>query len=345
MSKIQMRQLGGSNVQVPAIGTGTLAWGFKTLGYGKSYSKEDLRKTYLAALDAGDNFFDTSDDYGGGESEKLIGEFHAQDGRPIKVATKFTPLTRNSPYFSKNTPKTLIETLDTSLRRMRIDQVDLLHIHLPPARHKLDGYLDALAETVKSGKARSVGVSNFSVDMMRYSFDRLSRQNVHLASNEVGYNLLRRYAETNGILKACKELDVALIAYLPLAEGILAGDFRNGHKVSELGMYRWLFHFGEIDLFHDIDDPRSVLSRLFSPRYLQWKKIEPLLQTMEDIAKAHDASIAQVCLNWLLAQDQHVIVIPGAKADWQVQDNIAAMSWSLSPAEFDRIAKAEVNTR
>ena len=152
---------------------------------------------------------------------------------------------------------------------------------------------------------------------MRRAHARLARHDIPLASNQVHYNLLYRKPEKNGVLDACRELNVALIAYSPLEQGLLTGKYRivAWEAISVTGPRRF--------------------SRTF--RASQRRKIEPLLQSMEGIAKAHGKTIGQVALNWLLAKDEHIIPIPGAKNARQASENAGAIGWRLTNEEFERI--------
>ena len=166
MSDIEHRQLGGSGVEVPALGVGTQAWGDRRWGFDKSYTSEDLFQAYKASIDVGLNYFDTSDSYGNGHSEEMLGEFHRKDGRPIVISTKFTPAKPYDPntHFS---PQDVLPTLDRSLQRLGLKSMDLYQIHYPPARRRVDKFLDAMVEGVKSGKVNAIGVSNFNVQLLR----------------------------------------------------------------------------------------------------------------------------------------------------------------------------------
>lgn len=134
------------------------------------------------------------------------------------------------------------------------------------------------------------------------------------------YSLLHRKPETNGVLDACRELDVALIAYSPLQQGLLTGKYRTGQTFS------------------------VSMARRFSRAYgtAALNKIEPLLKTLETIAQARNKTAAQVALNWLLAEDEHIIPIPGAKNARQATDNAGAIGWRLSEEEFRRIDEASL---
>ena len=152
---------------------------------------------------------------------------------------------------------------------------------------------------------------------MRRAHARLARHDIPLASNQVHYNLLYRKPEKNGVLVACRELNIALIAYSPLEQGLLTGKYRNveGQTISVPAQRRF--------------------TRAF--RTSQRRKVEPLLQTMESIAKAHNKTIGQVALNWLLLKDELIIPIPGAKNVRQATENAGAIGWRLTIDEFEQI--------
>lgn len=336
MSDIEYRQLGGSGIGVPALGVGTQAWGDKRWGFGESYTSGDLFQAYQASIDAGLNYFDTSDSYGKGQSEEMLGEFYRNDGRPIIISTKFTPAKPYDPntHFS---PKAVMPTLERSLQRLELQTIDLYQIHYPPAHRKLDGFLDAMAESVKSGKAKAIGVSNFNVQLLRYSHEYLTRHHdIPLASNQISYSLLDRHLETNGMLAACRELNISVIAILPMAEGVLTGKYRGG-ELKPSGTLSVMLRAAQMM------QPQTPLRERFftKPLGLQPEKLEPLFVAMEEVAQAHEASLAQVALNWLLASDPLILPIPGAKNMKQAVSNAAALKWRMSQGEFNRLAQIE----
>jgi aryl-alcohol dehydrogenase-like predicted oxidoreductase len=340
MTEIEYRKLGASGICVPAVGIGTMGWG---ISYGRSRTREELFATYRSCLDAGLCFFDTAEGYG--EAERLLGGFSRQVGRPVVIASKFDNSTLVAPSPSHSTPRSLLKALERSLQRLGVECIDLYQIHYPVAPKALDDYMDILAEAVQAGKVRAVGVSNFNAALMPQAHARLAHHGIPLASNQVGYNLLRRYAETNGILSACRELDVALIAAIPLSEGVLTGKYRTGGRTLSW-FYRIIFYFAQLDLFNEFGDGKSFWKRLFAkPRLLEREKLEPLFVVMEKIAKTHEKTIAQVALNWLITTDPRIIPIPGAKNIRQASENAAALGWRLSEEERDRISQAEVSVR
>jgi len=283
------RTLGAGGAAVSALGVGTNRWR-------KGSNDGAVFETYQALLDGGIDFIDTAEVYGFGKSERLIGDCIRKDGRAVKVASKFAP------FLARVTPRQLIGALDASLARLGLKSLDLYYIHFPFPFTPLETFAAGLVEAVKSGKARQVGVSNFGADQMRRIAEILARANIHLAANEVSYSLMNRKAETNGVLDACKELDVALVAYFPLASGRLAAPAANGDSAP---------------------DRAAVLRR-----------------TLAEVGQAHQASISQVALNWLLARDPHVIPIPGASKAAHARQNAEALGWRLTDDEFAAIDAA-----
>ena len=315
MIQVDQRHLGASGIAVSPLGVGVWSWGDKTFwGYGKDYTREDVSRAYKACQDAGLNFFDSAEMYGRGESERILGECIREDGRPVVIASKFAPMP------NRFSARSLLKALDASLERLNVKTIDLYQIHWPYTILGVDALMDALAEAVRSGKVRAVGVSNYGADLMRRAHARLARHDIPLASNQVHYNLLHRKPEKNGVLDVCRELNVALIAYSPLEQGLLTGKYRivAGQGISVPGQRRF--------------------SRSF--RASQRRKIEPLLQTMEEIAKAHNKTMGQVALNWLLLKDELIIPIPGAKNVRQATENAGALGWRLTREEFERIDEA-----
>ena len=312
MIQVDQRRLGASGIVVSPLGVGVWSWGDKNFwGYGQEYNREDVSQAYKVSQDAGINFFDTAEMYARGESEHILGECIQEDGRPAVIASKFAPLP------NRFSARSLLKALDASLERLNVKTIDLYQIHWPYTFIGVDALMDALAEAVRSGKVRAVGISNYGADLMRRAHARLARHDIPLASNQVHYNLLYRRQEKNGVLDACRELNVALIAYSPLEQGLLTGKYR--------------FMAGQANPVPG----RRRFSRMF--RASQRRKMEPLLQTMEDIANAHDKTMGQVALNWLLLKDELIIPIPGAKNLRQASENVGAFGWQLTNEEFDRI--------
>jgi aryl-alcohol dehydrogenase-like predicted oxidoreductase len=315
MTTTTQTSLGKNGSIVPAIGIGTWAWGDSLFwSYGKDYGAEQVKAAFHASVDAGIPFFDTAEVYGLGESERLLGQFLKQTDTPVQIATKYFPL----PW--RFNAQAVADTLTASLQRLQVDRVALYQVHWPldflMSQRTL---MNALADEVEKGRIGAIGVSNYSAEQMRQAHQFLAARGIPLAVNQVRYSLLTRQIETNGILDTARELGVTILAYSPLAQGLLTGKYT----------------------------PESVQSlqgaRRIDPRFNQagLEKIAPVITALQTIGNAHQRTPAQVALNWLVAQG-NVIPIPGAKNANQAIQNAGAIGWSLSPeelAQLDRLTR------
>ncbi len=262
---------------------------------------EPVFQVYKSLLDKGVNFFDTAEIYTGGKSERLLGACYKRDGRQSIIASKYRPSS------SRRTESDFLEALDGSLRRLGVETLDLYYIHMPPSAQSIEDLMDYMAEACTSEKIRAVGVSNFDAEQMRRSAAQLERHGVKLAANQVEYSLLNRGTETNGVLEACKDLDASLVAYRPLGRGQLA----------------------------------SVVMAGSSSRAAVGSKSESNLESViRSIAGDHGGSVSQVAINWLLRRDDIVIPIPGATKVDHALENVGALDWVMSEAEFNELDEA-----
>jgi aryl-alcohol dehydrogenase-like predicted oxidoreductase len=201
--------LGPTDLRVSPIGVGTNRWG--------SRGQTDPRQTFDAIAASGITFFDTAEIYMMGASERAIGGCIRESGRRPTVLTKFFPM----PWrFGKDA---LRSALKRSLARLQLPQVDVYLLHFPWGPVALETWVDALADVAKEGLARAVGISNCNPEQTRRAHGVLSVRGVPLACNEVEYSLVKRGPEKSGLLALCRELGTTLIAYRPLASGVLAG--------------------------------------------------------------------------------------------------------------------------
>ena len=300
--------LGKTDVRIPPLGTGAWAWGDQFYwGFGGTYDESDVHGAFEASLEAGINFFDTAEIYGFGNSERLLGKFSGSLDQPILVATKFMPLPLR---FGK---KRLLSALNGSLRRLRMDHVDLYQIHSPVPLVSIEKLMEGMAEAIRQGLVRSVGVSNYSAGQMLKAQSALAAHGIPLASNQVNYSLVERGVERNGLLEACRQSGITLIAYSPLGKGTLTGKYSPGKT------------------------PSGMRSFSFNSRYLE--KIQPLIQLMREIGENHGGRTpAQVALNWTICKG--AVPIPGAKNARQATDNVGALGWRLSQDEVMALDQA-----
>ncbi|MBV9546875.1 MAG: aldo/keto reductase [Chloroflexi bacterium] len=285
------------------LGVGTWEWGDRAVwGYGSEYGASEVRAAFDAALGCGIRLFDTAEIYGSGESERLVGGFIRESGATVAVATKFFPYPGR--LFVRGS---LLRALESSLERLGLDHVELYQIHWPlPLANTV--WADELAAAVESGLTRRVGVSNFGPRKMRKMHAALLRRGVQLSTNQVQYSLLHRGPEQDGLLRACEELGVQVIAYSPLAQGLLGGRYSP-------------------------DNPPPLRRRVQAGGKLQnaWRT----LPTVREIAHTRNWTPAQVALNWVICHG--AIPIPGAKSAEQARENAGALGWRLSADEVDQL--------
>lgn len=303
-------KLGQDGPAVTPLCVGTWAWGDKIFwNYGSDYDSQQLREAFQAAMETGSTFFDTAEIYGFGASEDFLGQFMQQTDKPVQIATKYGP----APW--RFTAQSVSDALTESLKRLRLERVTCYQVHWPFSfLMSQETLINALADEVKRGRVEAVGVSNYSAEQMQQAHQILADRGVKLASNQVRYSLLTRQIESNGIFDTARQLGVTILAYSPLAQGLLTGKYTTDGSVKPSGA-RWL-------------DPR------FSKEGLE--KIAPVISLLRQIGEKHDRTPAQVALNWLIARG-NVVAIAGAKTAAQVQQNAGALGWRLNDLEIAQL--------
>lgn len=330
----------------PEMGVGTMSWVPRN-----SEEEKEYYKTYLYCLDHGVNFFDTAEVYGNGKSEALLGKFIRRDGRSVRISSKFAPPSGMNPtapkrkYVSTGSPEALTEALNGTLSRLGLKSLDLYLMHTPPKSGNISDYMDVMAWEMRRGRVKAAGVCNFNAKQIEEAAQALERRGLQLSAAMVGYNLLRRYPETNGVMDVCREHGITLIPYAPLAEGVLTGKYRNGGKVPL--KYYVTSYFGHLDITKERNDSVPLVRRVFSkPRECDVKKMEPLMEILDEVAQAHGKTIAQVSLNWLATNpDVNVFPIPGMRNVKQAKSNLGAVGWSITEEERRMIDRAEKSCR
>jgi aryl-alcohol dehydrogenase-like predicted oxidoreductase len=307
--------LGGSDLSVPRLGVGVMTWGDPKgfarftpakLAYGGAHGADEEKEALESSIAAGVTLFDTAAMYSAGASERRLGEL--AEGKELLIASKFPG---SMSFRTDDFPK----ELEKSLGRLERSSIDLYQHHFPTNRVDIPRLMDLLADAVQAGKVKAVGVSNYSAEQMRMAHAALARRGIPLASNQVEYSLLHRQPETNGVLDACRELGVTLIAYSPLAMGALTGKYSSGTRPS--GMRRFL--------------PR------FNRKAMQ--AVVPVVELLRQIGERYGKSSGQVALRWLI-ENPIVLPIPGAKNGKQALSNAGALTFRLTPEEVEEIDQA-----
>jgi aryl-alcohol dehydrogenase-like predicted oxidoreductase len=296
---IERMRLGSSDLRVSPIGVGTNSWGSN----GKPDPK--MKRVFEAALAAGVNFFDTAEIYSLGGSECTLALNLESAPKDVVVATKFMPM----PWRLRKS--SLADALKASLGRLGVPWVDLYMTHFPFPPVPIETWMDALADAVQAGLVRAAGVSNYDAAQMRRAHAALAKRGVPLASNQVEYSLLNRKPEREGLLAACRELGVTLVAYRPLCSGLLSGKYSPQNH------------------------PPGLRGTRYNRSYLE--KIVPLTNLLREIAGRRVKTPSQAAINWLICKG--ALPIPGAKSARQAEENAGALGWRLDESEVAGLDK------
>lgn len=298
-------ELGRSGLRVSKVGLGTWQIGASEWGWNRGYGVEDVVETIVRAHELGVNFIDTAEIYGGGLSEEVVGRAVREFRDEVVIATKVWP--------THATYDGVLKACERSLRRLGVDVIDLYQVHWPNPVIPLSSTMRAMERLVELGKVRAIGVSNFSLGRLRRAQECLKREEI--VSNQVRYNLVERGVEKE-LLPYCEREGIALIAYSPLAQGLLTARYSAANR------------------------PRDFVRRLnplFDPSVL--RRAEPLMTLLKEIAAKHGAEPGQVALAWLIRRED-VVAIPGAKRPEQVESNARAADFELSDDEWSALLEA-----
>jgi len=310
-----LRPLGLTGLMISPIGLGCWQFSKQNNLFGKFWPDLDdnlIERIVSLSIKGGNNWFDTAEAYGGGESEKALSKaLKATANKPgdVIVATKWWPVFRFASNISKSINKR-ISVLDPY-------PVDLYQVHQPWSFSAENSEMEAMAELVNRKLIKAVGVSNFSAKKMENSWKILQKSGIPLASNQVRYSLLDRRIESNGVLDHAKKLGITIIAYSPLAQGLVSGKFHdNPELLKNIGFRRY--------------NPQ------FKPEGLE--RSRPVIILLKELAFKHNVTPSQVALNWLIQYNgETVVAIPGATKEIHVKENCGAMSFSLSDEDMARL--------
>lgn len=301
---------------LPAVALGTWSWvtGEGDTIFGNNVTSEGLQPVFAAGIRAGLNLWDTAFVYGMGASETIVGEFmHEYPREEIILSTKFTP------QLASAAGHPVAKMLEGSFQRLGTDYVDIYWIHNPTDAPK---WIPELVPLLKSGKVKSVGVSNHNLAQIKEADEILKEAGFRISAVQNHYSLLYRSSEEAGILDFCKENDITFFSYMVLEQGALGGKYNTRNPLPE----------------------GSLRGKTYNKLLPQ---IEELTNAMKEIGNSQNATAAQIAIAWAIAKNTLPII--GVTKVSQVEDAVRAASIKLSAAEIEKIeglaTKANVDTR
>jgi len=297
------RRIGTLTVSVVGLGCNN---------FGMTIDERQSIEVVAAALDAGINFFDTADMYGGSNSEHFLGNALAKRRNDAIVATKFGH--RVSAEFGGGAkPEYVKRAAEASLRRLNVDCIDLYQLHTPDRSVPIGDTLAAMNELVKAGKVREIGCSNFSVAQLREAESAVKAGAAKFVSVQNEYSLLHRDPEKD-VLPECERMGLAFLPYFPLASGLLTGKYAKG-----------------------VPPPKGTRMQMPWAASGMTDTRMSVVDSLRTIAERSGHTLLDLAFSWLLRQEAVASVIAGATRPEQVRANAAATGWELSKDDLAAI--------
>jgi aryl-alcohol dehydrogenase-like predicted oxidoreductase len=306
---VEYGRLGSSGLLVSRIGLGTN-------NFGGRIDLQQTRAVIDRALDQGITLLDTADIYGAGKSEEFIGESLGARRHEVIIATKFAVRMSESPYMRGTSRRYIMHAVENSLRRLKTDYIDLYQFHTPDPETPILESLQAMDDLVRQGKVRYIGHSNFAAWQIVDA--QWTAKSEHLArpiSAQHEYSMLDRSVE-HEILPAVHAMGLGLLPYFPLASGFLTGKYRGGAMPEGARLTNM---------------PPNRSGHILNARNLE------LLEKWEAFAAERGHSMTELAVAWLLAHPAVSSVIAGATRPEQVDENVAAGKWKLTPADLEDV--------
>lgn len=290
---------GKSGILLPRVSLGL--WH----NFGSVDKYENIKELLFTAFDEGITHFDLANNYGPeyGSAEENFGRVMASDLRPYRdemiISTKAGYDMWPGPYGNWGSRKYLMASLDQSLKRMKLDYVDIFYHHRPDPETPLEETMNALSDIVRQGKALYVGLSNYNAEQLRVAAAILKENKTPLLITQPRYNMLDRWVETDGLLEAASDVGAGVICFSPLAQGVLTERYLNGIP----------------------QDSRAAKNHFLHADSITEEKIS-MVRQLKEIADSRGQSLAQMALSWVLRGGKVTSVLIGASRREQIIDNI-----------------------
>ncbi len=311
------KRLLGQGLEVSALGFGCMGLNFS---YGHALSNDESIKLVRDAVDRGVTFFDTAEVYGPFTNEEIVGEALRPIRDRVVIATKFGFNIQDGKMAGVNSrPERIKMVAEASLKRLGVEVIDLFYQHRVDPNVPIEDVAGAVKDLIAEGKVKHFGLSEPGAATVRRAH---AVQPITALQNE--YSLWTRGPETNGILQACEELGIGLVAYSPLGKGFLTGAMGKDSKIAE-------------------NDFRKILPR-FTPEAME--KNQALIDLIRRVGDEKKATPAQIALAWLLARKSWIVPIPGTTKLHRLEENLGAADIQLTATELaeleDAAAKIQV---
>lgn len=314
-SAMQYQRCGRSGLKLPRVALGL--WH----NFGSVDKKENMREMLFKAFDLGITHFDLANNYGPvpGSAEKNFGKIMKSDLRPFRdemiISTKAGYDMWEGPYGNWGSRKYLMSSLDQSLKRMKVDYVDIFYHHRPDPETPLEETMGALTDIVKQGKALYVGISNYKAAETRRAAEILRANGTPLLIHQPSYSMLNRWVEEDGLLDTLEEIGAGCICFSPLSQGMLTDKYLHGI-------------------------PKD--SRASRNKFLKKGNITPAIMekvaALNGVAENRGQTLAQMALSWVLRDNKVTTVLIGASRPEQIEDNVGIISrLHFTEGERDRI--------
>ena len=299
--------IGTSNLEVSSICLGTWVFG------GDCWGEVDdavSARVVEAAIDKGINFIDTAPIYGSGRSEEVIGKAIKGKRDSLVIATKCGLKIKGKGIAVDLSPEFIRLEIENSLRRLRVETIDLYQCHWPDENTPFSETFSELEKLISEGKIKYIGISNFDADQTKRALE-----NSQVITNQVQYSLLdRRIEET--LMPVCKEGNVSILPYGALGGGMLTGKHKEPPEIKK-------------------GDVKDFFYKYYKEPY--WSKARQLVSFLEEVAKEHNASASEVAINWMLSHELVPSCIAGCRTPSQLDQNIKAADWELTEGDLNKI--------